>query len=81
MSALLATFGVKALAWAGGALLAVLGGLLALRSAKSSGAAQQRADDAQRGRDDDAKGAKARANVDGLNDAAVDDQLRGYQRK
>lgn len=81
MSALLAGLGVPAVAWIIGGLGLLIASLFTARSIKSSGGADQRAADTQRGLNDVQTGSKARAGVDALGDAALDDKLRQFERK
>lgn len=81
MTAIIAAVGLKALAYTATGIAAVFGLLFIGHTAKSSGAADQRAADAQKGKDDEVAATKARSDVDALGDAAVDDRLRGFQRK
>ncbi len=81
MTALIAAVGVKALTYAATAIAFFAGLFVVGHVVKNAGAADQRAADAEREKADNAAVTKARSDVDGLSDAAVDDGLRKFQRK
>ncbi len=81
MTALIASIGGDVVAWVVGGLGVVLALFFAQKTIKASGAAEERAENTQKGLNDVATATKARSNVDALGDSAVDDRLRRFERK